>query len=576
MPSESADTPPHSSSLSAEGCRLLLYNTQHFLGLLDLSGTVVEVNQSVLEMCGLTREQVIGCPIWASSVWLPEERPRLREAVRQAARGEPMAYETEVYSAAGQWMTVDFSVRPIKDDNGATVYLIAEGHDSTQRKQVELALEEQRVFLQTVLDNISDGIAACNAEGMLSVFNPATRVLHNLREFPLPSSEWAEHYDLYQADGTTPLQAEEVPLYRALQGEVVRDVEMVIAPEGGERRRLLASGRALESTNGERLGAVVAMRDITAARAAETALRESDALHRAVIEVLSEGVVQYARNGRVTLCNTAAERILGLTREQLLEEDSVDARWRMVHEDGTPFVGNTHPAMATLRSGEPQEGVVLGVHKPNGILTWMLVNCQPLWRLGEATPYAAVSSFTDITHMKQTEAQLRYASLHDGLTGLPGRELFKDRLEQAVIHAARDPNFCFAVLYIDLDGFKAVNDTLGHAIGDNLLVTVARQLERCVRERDTAARLSGDEFVILFEYLFHREDAIQLAERVVRDLAISVNVAGKEVSVGASIGVVLSGQQLRARDLLDAADRAMYQAKAAGKARYHVFNEATA
>ena len=550
------------------------YN-QHFIGLLDTDGTVVEVNQRVLELRGLTRDHVIGHPLRASPVWLPEERPRIEMAVIQAASGEPVVFETEACNVDGRRMTIDFSVRPIRDDTGRVIYLLAEGHNSSARKEAQLALEAQRVFLQAVLDNISDGIAACNAEGILTVFNPATRAFHNLHEFPLPASKWAEHYDLYRPDGTTRLTAEEVPLYRALQGEVVRDVEMVIAPEGSERRRLLANGRALENADGTRLGAVVAMRDITAARAAETALRESEAQHRAVIDVLSEGIVQYDRHGRIRMCNPAAERILGLTREQLLEQTPLDARWRMVYEDGSPFPDTSHPAMAALRTGEAQEGVVIGVHKPNGTLSWVLVNSQPLWRLYEGTPYAVVSSLTDITHMKRTEAQLRHASLHDALTGLPGRELFKDRLEQAVNYASRDPAFRFAVLYIDLDGFKAVNDTLGHAIGDNLLVTVARQLERCVRGSDTVARLSGDEFVILFEHLSRREDATQLAERLVRDLAISINVAGREVRVGASIGVVLSGEHVRARDLLDAADRAMYQAKAGGKARYQVFDEAT-
>ena len=546
-------------------------HTQYFLGLLDPGGTVLEASRSFLELRGLAREQVIGQPIWALPVWSPEERPRLEMAVLQAAQGKRVSCETEVRSAAGQQLTIDFSVRPVKGDNGAAVCLIAEGHDSTRRKQAGLALEQQRVFLQAVLDNISDGIAACNAEGVLSVFNPATRALHNLSEFPLPASEWAEHYSLYGSDGTTALQAEEVPLYRALHGEVVRDVEMVIAPEGSEPRRVLVNGRALTGKDGEPLGAVVAMRDITATRAAETALRDSEAQHRAVIDRLSEGILQQDRDGHIVMCNAAAERILGVTKKQLLEQDSLDPRWHLVHEDGSPFPGETHPALVALRSGEPQERVVIGVHKPNGRLTWILVNCQPLWRLGEAEPYAVVSSFTDITHLKHTEAQLRHASLHDALTGLPGGPLFRERLEGALRHAEGDPNFCFAVLYVDLDDFKAVNDTLGHSIGDNLLVTVARQLERCVRGGDTVARLGGDEFAVLLEHLTHPWDATQLAERVLRDLAISLNIAGKQVSVGASIGIALSDRQRPGRALLDDADTAMYRAKAAGRGRYEVY-----
>ena len=559
-------------ALPSDIYRLIFDHTHHFLGLLDLHGTVLEVNQSVLEMRARTREQVVGHPIWELPGWPPAERTRLQEAVTRAAQGERVWYEAEAYDATGQLMTLDFSVRPIKDNTGRVIYLLAEGHDSSFHKRTELALEQQRVFLQAVLDNISDGIVACNAEGVLTVFNPATRSFYNLPESALPNSEWAGSYSLYRPDGVTLLEANEIPLYRALQGEEVRDAEMVIAPEGGEQRHLLATGRALKGPQGEHLGAVVAMRDFTTARAAEMALRESEAQHRAIIDSLNEGVVQHDSKGHITMCNAAAERLLGLSKAQLLEQHPPDKRWRLVHEDGSPLSASTHPAMVALRTGKPQEGVVLGVHKANGALSWMLVSSQPLWRLFEDTPYAAVSSLTDITYMKQTEAQLRHASLHDALTGLPSRALFKDQLERAVAYTNRDPAFRFAVLYIDLDGFKAVNDTFGHSFGDNLLVTVARQLENRVRGSDTVARLGGDEFALLLEHLTHAGDARQLAERILRDLAISLNVAGREVSVAASIGIALSDQHLRARDLIDAADRAMYQAKAAGKAQYRVFD----
>ncbi len=550
---------------------VMLEHTEYLLGLLDPSGTVLEVNQRGRELLDPAQGRLTGRPIWELPLWLPEERSRLQRELKQASRNHPVHCETEVNGADNRRVTLDVSVRPICNDEGELTCLILEGHESSKRKQTEVALEHERVFLQAVLDNIADGIAACDAEGVLNVFNPASRTFHGLREFPIPAAGWAEHYDLYRPDGLTPLAAEEVPLYRALQGEVVQNVEMVIAPKGSKKRRLLASGRKLVSLDGETLGAVVAMRDVTATHESRLALQAREAHYRTVIGRLSEGIVQQDRNGHIVMANAAAERTLGLTQAQLLERDNLDPRWRTVHEDGTPFPGETHPSLRALRTGEPQEGFIMGVHKPDGSLTWILVNCQPLWELGEAEPYGVVSSFTDVTALKQTEAQLRYASLHDALTGLPGRTLFHERLEQALGYAAREPDYRFAVLYIDLDGFKTVNDTLGHSIGDNLLVTVSRQLAYCVRGSDTVARLGGDEFAVLLERLPHPSDAVQLAERVLHDLAISLKVAGREVSVSASIGIVLSGEERHARDLLNAADQAMYRAKAAGKARYQIF-----
>ena len=130
------------------------------------------------------------------------------------------------------------------------------------------ALRKERAFLQAVLENARDGIVACDADGVLTLFNRATRAFHGLPEAPIPAGEWAEHYDLYNPDGT-PMRTEDIPLFRALQGENVEDVEMVIAPKRGKRRTLLASGQALRDAAGNKLGAVVVMHDITARKEAE-------------------------------------------------------------------------------------------------------------------------------------------------------------------------------------------------------------------------------------------------------------------------------------------------------------------
>ncbi|MCA1603339.1 MAG: PAS domain-containing protein, partial [Acidobacteria bacterium] len=138
-----------------------------------------------------------------------------------------------------------------------------------ERERAQAALHREREFLEALLENMEDGIVACDAEGVLTLFNRATREFHGLPDEPLPAERWAEHYDLFLADGETRMAREEIPLFRALQGEQVRNSEMVIAPKHGPRRRLLSSGRALFSANGEKLGAVVVMHDITVQRQAE-------------------------------------------------------------------------------------------------------------------------------------------------------------------------------------------------------------------------------------------------------------------------------------------------------------------
>ena len=168
--------------------------------------------------------------------------------------------------------------------------------------------------------------------------------------------------------------------------------------------------------------------------------------------------------------------------------------------------------------------------------------------------------------------RLRYNAFHDALTGLPNRALFMDRLEHALEQGKRYQDHLFAVLFLDLDRFKVVNDSLGHILGDQLLIAIARRLEACLRPTDTIARLGGDEFTILLEGLSDISDTIRIAERIQAELTLPFNLGGQEVFTTASIGIALSATGYsQAEDLLRDADIAMYRAKVFG-ARYEIFN----
>jgi diguanylate cyclase (GGDEF)-like protein len=182
---------------------------------------------------------------------------------------------------------------------------------------------------------------------------------------------------------------------------------------------------------------------------------------------------------------------------------------------------------------------------------------------------------SDLSLKRQTQEHLLYSTLHDALTGLPNRSLFTERLRHAMRRAARHPDDLFAVLFLDLDRFKDVNDNLGHFAGDELLRAVARRLEACIRPEDTVARLSGDEFAILLESITDTSDAGRVAERIEEALSFPINLAGAEVTTSASMGIVTSSMAHdQPEQLLRSADMAMYRAKAAGRARYEMFDRA--
>jgi diguanylate cyclase (GGDEF)-like protein len=203
------------------------------------------------------------------------------------------------------------------------------------------------------------------------------------------------------------------------------------------------------------------------------------------------------------------------------------------------------------------------------------------WTQDELRVLATLSSVaaTEVTlrrkliDRERVEEQLRHDTLHDSLTGLPNRAFFTERLRHAVQRARRHKDDMFAVLFLDLDNFKVVNDSVGHQSGDELLCVVARRLEACMRGGDMVARLGGDEFAVLLERISDVSDAARVAERIHGELVAPVNLGGYEVFTSASVGIALSSSATELPDvLLRSADMAMYRAKKRGRSRYEVFN----
>jgi diguanylate cyclase (GGDEF)-like protein len=185
-------------------------------------------------------------------------------------------------------------------------------------------------------------------------------------------------------------------------------------------------------------------------------------------------------------------------------------------------------------------------------------------------------SHTDVTIQRMTEARLRHGALHDSLTNLPNRQLFRDRLQHAFDRAVRGRGASFAILFVDIDHFKSVNDGLGHQAGDQLLVSVAGRLRECVRASDTLARLGGDEFAVLAEQVRDVEQVVALATRMLAAVARVFHVGGQNIATTASIGIAFGASYYkRSSDVLRDADSAMYRAKALGRARYEVFSGPT-
>jgi len=309
----------------------------------------------------------------------------------------------------------------------------------------------------------------------------------------------------------------------------------------------------------------------------QDALVVSENTFRTLYETAPHGVIYQDPGGRITSANPAAQRILGLTMAQLQGLTSMDQRWRAVHEDGSPMPGDQHPAMLALTSGQPVKDVQLGVQRPDGSYVWLSISATPLFKDGQIVQVYTI--FEDVTDRHRMQQQVRQLAFNDELTKLPNRRLLTDRLGQ-VLTASKRSNAYGALMFLDLDNFKPLNDRHGHDAGDMLLIEVARRLKNCVREVDTVARFGGDEFVLMLvdldtDQARSRAQAQHVAEKIRMSLAepyvLRYRQSGGQTDTiehncTASIGVTLfihsDGTQL---DVMRHADTAMYQAKEAGR-----------
>jgi diguanylate cyclase (GGDEF)-like protein/PAS domain S-box-containing protein len=303
--------------------------------------------------------------------------------------------------------------------------------------------------------------------------------------------------------------------------------------------------------------------DITAQKTAEHALRQSEEQTRRIIDTASYAYIAMSRDGTVTDWNLAAEETFGWTRDEILGKQLADriipTDQRDAHRDGLGRFITTG------------EGPVLGtrlevnaLHRDGREFPVELT----IWSVGTGEDASFSALVHDITLRKELERQLQHQAFHDSLTGLANRALFADRLAHAM--ARQRARRSLAVVFLDLDDFKTVNDSLGHAAGDQLLTAVAERLRGVMRPEDTVARFGGDEFAILLEETT-REASRRVAERVLAALRSPFDLQGKQVFARGSAGVAITQSGSSADDLLRHADLAMYTAKARGKGRIEFF-----
>ena len=306
--------------------------------------------------------------------------------------------------------------------------------------------------------------------------------------------------------------------------------------------------------------------DITSRREAEEALRKSEEQFRLTFEMAPIGMAISSLKGKFSRVNRALCKALGYSQSELLElsfaEISHPDDWEIHHNLEQKLIDTEKSSFQIEKRFIAKNGQIVDT------LLKVVVVCD-----SQNKPLHFNHQIIDITERKHMEQQLLHDALHDALTGLPNRALFIDRLEQQLKRTQRQDNYLFAVLFLDLDRFKVVNDSVGHLVGDKLLIEIARRLEKSIAPTDTVARLGGDEFTILLENISNKSEATLVAESIYQTLTFPFQIDGYELFTTASIGIALSSQGYdKPEDILRDADLTMYRAKEQGKARYEVFD----
>jgi diguanylate cyclase (GGDEF)-like protein/PAS domain S-box-containing protein len=547
---------------SEEGERWLLavvQNTSDVVTVVDADGTVRYVSPSIERMLGYLPQERMGGSCF--DLLHPDDLPRARSTFAEALRrpGDTLALGVRMRKQDGSWRQVELTGTNLLDD-GNVRGIVINWRDVTDHKRAEQALKESEQRFGSAFRDAAIGMALVGTDGRWLQVNRSLREILGYSEEELLGKTFQ---DITHPDD---LESDVEQIRRMLAGEIeTYQKEKRYLHKDGHVVWILLSVSLVYDEEGEPLYFISQIQDITERRRAEQRLREAEARYRTLVERMP-AVVYIQEIGSSESAMYMSPQIETLTGYSPEECKDSDLRWRMVHPDDRGWM-----QAEDERSGEPGEVFTTEyrvLHR-DGRTVW--VRNESVLVEEESGSRYWQGFMVDITERKRAEECLHYQAHHDLLTDLPNRQLFLDRLGQALSRTSRRPGRKVAVLFMDLDNFKVVNDSLGHELGDRMLVTVAERLKRCLRPEDTLARFGGDEFTMLLENVQNPRDALRVAERISEELRNPLVLEGKELVLRASVGIALGHARSKTPgELLKDADTAMYRAKA-DAAGYRVF-----
>jgi len=538
----------HSHELARESGkrRALLLAASDGIHVLNHQGHLLDCSESFVAMLGASREHLIGRHV---STWDAKVSPDAITTWLGSVRlGTNYQFETLHRREDGTVMNVEVHCVGVRIDGEDLIYCAA--RDISERKLLEAQLSAASAEVQDLYDNAPCGYHSLDSQGRFLHINATELAWIGCNRDEVVGK--LQVTDFFTQEGREQFRRN-FPMLMAVGR--VEGLEFDLVSRHGETRRVSMSATAVKDADGQFLRSRSVFFDITELKRARDQVEHLTATQQAMLNNELIGIATL-RDRKIVWKNQAMNRIFGYHNDEL-----IGLPMRALHVDEETYLAEGASAYPVLEAGGRYRQQLQMVRR-DGNPIWVDANGVMLSpQTGETLWMLA-----DITSIKNAQAKVEHLAFHDGLTGLPNRLLFADRLDQALARAQRHDG-ALAVCYLDLDGFKQVNDLHGHGAGDDLLRVVARRIQGNLRAGDTVSRLGGDEFVMLITRYSTTGDCLAVLRRIAAEVGKPADITnGAVVSVSASIGVAMYPQHgAIPEELMSRADSAMYDAKRAGK-----------
>ncbi len=530
-------------------------------------GEVLQINNTWTELTGYTHQDIPTTQIWTERAYGEHAAKVLKEVIakKYSLKSRWKEGEFTITTSDGSQRIWEFNSAPLGTLQDERRVVISMAADVTERRQAENALGESEERFRSIYEQAAVGLANVTLDGKFLKLNPRFCEMLGYPQEELLTKTVSEitHPD------------DRARILPAMQSIISGEVPYFFQ----EKRYLRRDGSCFWSSTSVSLvrdcssnikHALAVIRDISERKQAEAALKESEQRFRNMAANVPGAIFQYVLHpdgsDSVIYMSPGCYDLWEVEAEAVVKDTQI--LWELVHPDDQPTMyESVRHSARTLQPWSWRWRITT----PSGKIKWLEASgCPERHENGDIVWDTLIM---DISDRIKAEHKLKHDALHDSLTGLPNRNLLMERLDLAFKRAQRHPEYHFALLFLDLDNFKAVNDSMGHLIGDELLLAVVTRLDKCIRETDLVARLGGDEFVILLEELNDIEESVRIAERILESLQLPFHLSSRELFTSTSVGIAVGSTSYeRTEDLLRDADLAMYRAKKNGRGQYAIFD----